>query len=476
MTMPYPLSLIVSAFITIIMANALANPTVLFYSAYAQEDDKGQQDSEKTSLPTLRDDTLKVELVADGLHHPTSMDFIDRDGNMIILQKSEGKALLVSTNGNSSENNNSSPKVVVAVKVNSTSERGLLGLALVPREVGKNNTTYVFLYFTESSDNNSTIRNRVYRYEWDSQEKILTRPALILDLPAKPGPNHDGGKLIFAKDEEEGNASVVQDQYHLYSVIGDLNRNGILQNFKNASDDSLDGTSVVFRLTLDGSAPDDNPFSKNTDFSTSSASGDNGTLLGKYFAYGIRNSFGLAVDPVTKTLWMTENGPNKYDEINVVKPGFNSGWQRVLGPIEKNDGKTTDDLVQIQGSQYADPVFSWLAPVGVTDIEFLNSTKLGAKYANNIFVGDIENGNLYFFTVNKDRTGIAFDDNGAGTGDDNQSRGLVDKIADNSDEVSAITFGTGFKGGITDIETGPDGYLYVLSYDGKLYRIVPNSQ
>jgi glucose/arabinose dehydrogenase len=232
----------------------------------------------------------------------------------------------------------------------------------------------------------------------------------------------------------------------------------------------------VFRLTLDGSAPEDNPFFKNTDFSTSSASGDNGTPVSKYFAYGIRNSFGLAVDPLTKTLWMTENGPNKYDEINVVKPGFNSGWQRVIGPMEKNDGKTTADLVQIQGSHYADPVFSWLEPVGLTDIEFLNSTKLGAKYANNIFVGDITNGNLYFFTVNKDRTGITFEDSTEGTGGDNQSSGLTDRIADNPDEVSAITFGTGFKGGITDIETGPDGYLYVLSYDGKLYRIVPTSQ
>lgn len=475
MTMPHSLSLIISAFITIIMVSALASPAFLLFSGYAQEDDNGQQDSKKTSLPVLKDDRLKVELIADGLHHPTSMDFIDKDGNMIILEKSEGKALLVSTNGNSSENTKSLP-VVAAVKVDSTSERGLLGVTSAPREFGKNNTTYVFLYFTELSDNNSTVRNRVYRYEWDSQEKTLTRPVLILDLPAKPGPNHDGGKLIFAKDENEGNASVVQDQYHLYTVIGDQNRDGILQNFKNASNGSPDDTSVVFRLTLDGSAPEDNPFFKNTDFSTSSASGDNGTPVSKYFAYGIRNSFGLAVDPLTKTLWMTENGPNKYDEINVVKPGFNSGWQRVIGPMEKNDGKTTADLVQIQGSHYADPVFSWLEPVGLTDIEFLNSTKLGAKYANNIFVGDITNGNLYFFTVNKDRTGITFEDSTEGTGGDNQSSGLTDRIADNPDEVSAITFGTGFKGGITDIETGPDGYLYVLSYDGKLYRIVPTSQ
>jgi glucose/arabinose dehydrogenase len=49
----------------------------------------------------------------------------------------------------------------------------------------------------------------------------------------------------------------------------------------------------------------------------------------------------------------------------------------------------------------------------------------------------------------------------------------MDLVADNEDELSAITFGTGFEEGITDIETGPDGYLYILSFGGQLYRIVP---
>ena len=47
-----------------------------------------------------------------------------------------------------------------------------------------------------------------------------------------------------------------------------------------------------------------------------------------------------------------------------------------------------------------------------------------------------------------------------------------DLVASNERQVAAVIFGTGFIGGITDIETGPDGYLYVLTYTGKLYRIV----
>ncbi|HEY6589230.1 MAG TPA: hypothetical protein VIY98_13130, partial [Nitrososphaeraceae archaeon] len=98
-------------------------------------------------------------------------------------------------------------------------------------------------------------------------------------------------------------------------------------------------------------------------------------------------------------------------------------------------------------------------------------SKLGEKYANNIFVGDIgatTDGYLYFFQVNDDRTGITIDSN--------SQIGLTDLIADNEEEMSAIAVGTAF-GGITDIETGPDGFLYLLTVDresdgeGKIYRI-----
>ncbi|HEX6671325.1 MAG TPA: PQQ-dependent sugar dehydrogenase, partial [Nitrososphaeraceae archaeon] len=179
-------------------------------------------------------------------------------------------------------------------------------------------------------------------------------------------------------------------------------------------------------------------------------------------------------DPVTNILWDTENGPSEYDEVNLVKPGFNSGWLQVMGPISKS-GITEDELVNFPNSKYADPVFSWLPSIGITDIEFLNSSKLGDKYANNIFVGDIgdlTNGYLYYFEVNEDRTGMKFDSN---TRSSSQT-GLTDFVADNEQEMSAISLGTDF-GGITDIETGPDGFLYILTLEresngeGKIYRI-----
>ena len=72
------------------------------------------------------------------------------------------------------------------------------------------------------------------------------------------------------------------------------------------------------------------------------------------------------------------------------------------------------------------------------------------------------------FKVNENRDGISLDSA-------QQDSGLSDLVVDNEDELSAITLGSGF-GGITDIETGPDGFLYVLSYDdGVIYRISPTA-
>jgi aldose sugar dehydrogenase len=190
--------------------------------------------------------------------------------------------------------------------------------------------------------------------------------------------------------------------------------------------------------------------------------------LSKYYAYGIRNSFGIDFDPVTGKLWDAENGEVVFDEINLVEPGFNSGWKQVMGPISTNKGVSKPNLVNMPGSQYADPAFSRAESRGVTDIEFFNSTAFGPSFENGIFVGDITSGTLFYFAPIADRTGISLENDPL----------LSDLIADSDDEISAVTFGTGFTG-INDIETGPHGNLYILTYDretegqGSLYRILP---
>jgi glucose/arabinose dehydrogenase len=188
--------------------------------------------------------------------------------------------------------------------------------------------------------------------------------------------------------------------------------------------------------------------------------------LNKYYAYGIRNSFGIDFDPVTGKLWDTENGPGFGDEINLVEPGFNSGWAKVQGIWERENyyggpvaPSKPDDLVDFDGrGKYSLPEFTWNQTVGVTSIKFLDSDKLGKNYQNDVFVGDINNGNLYHFDLSKDRKQLLLDGS------------LKDRIANNQDELQEAILGHGFNG-ITDIEVGPDGYLYVLSLAGSIFRI-----
>ncbi|HYZ65166.1 MAG TPA: PQQ-dependent sugar dehydrogenase, partial [Nitrososphaeraceae archaeon] len=345
--------------------------------------------------PSVSDTGLNIQAAIDGLSSPTSMVFLDNN-NILVLEK-EGSVRLVSDGVLREE-------PVLQVPVNTESERGVLGVAF------DKHSNSVFLYYTEADP----LRNRIYKYQWNGQS--LVNPTLLLDLPGEPGPNHDGGKIVIGPDG------------YLYAVIGDLNHDGQLQNFPDGP--PPDDTSVILRVNLeDGSAAPDNPFAN---------SGDD--ALSKYYAYGIRNSFGMDFDPVTGNLWDTENGPASYDETNLVRPGFNSGWQTVMGPISLS-GDTEEDLVNFPGSHYADPLFSWAEPPAVTDIEFLDSSNLGDRYANNIFVGDINNGNLYFFGVNENRNAIQLDAA-------QQESGLSDLVVDNEEELSAITFGSGF-GGIT---------------------------
>ncbi|HEX9320349.1 MAG TPA: PQQ-dependent sugar dehydrogenase [Nitrososphaeraceae archaeon] len=373
--------------------------------------------------PQISDPQLRVDIVAKGLISPTTMAFLN--GTDILVLEKDGNVRRV-TDGILQE------KPVLHVKVQTESERGLLGIAANDKDV--------FLYLTEPLASGDSVKNRIYKYHWNGAE--LTDPSMILDLPGLPGPNHDGGKLLIGPSPNETGR-------YLYAVIGDLNHDGKLQNFKDGPEP--DNTSVIFRVNPnDGSAPKGNPFSN-----------DNATS--RYWAYGIRNTFGLAIDPITHILWATENGPDQYDEINIVKPGFNSGWQAVMGPISR-EGKTESDLVKLPGSHYSDPLLSWKAPPALTGIEFLNSSKLGAKYTNNIFVGDYNGGNLYFFQINDRRNDLKLDKFGSA---------LSDRVVDNNQEFAPIIFGTGF-GGITDIQSGPDGFLYILSIgDGAIYKIMP---
>jgi len=117
---------------------------------------------------------------------------------------------------------------------------------------------------------------------------------------------------------------------------------------------------------------------------------------------------------------------------------------------------------------YSDPEFSWERTVAPTSLIFVTSDKF-QKYKNDLLVGDCNHGNIYRFELNQDRTGFVFNDPALAD--------LVVNIIQTNGEskkesMDEILFGTGF-GCITDLEFGPDGFLYVASISsGAIYRII----
>jgi glucose/arabinose dehydrogenase len=297
----------------------------------------------------------------------------------------------------------------------------------------------------------------------------LVNPKLLLNLPAiPPDPtsseaNHNGGKVVLGPDG------------YIYSIIGDVgSHRGQAQNIAGGA--PLDGTGGILKVTQDGQAVP-NPPLVGGGAGSAAAPGNNSSSMNMskyYYAYGVRNSFGIAFDPITGKLWDTENGPSFGDEINLVDPGFNSGWTKIQG-IWRTEGGSgggpgavapihPSDLVGLGGKgKYRPPEFSWLTSVAPTALTFLNSSKFGKQYENDMFVADVLNGNIYDFKLNQNRTALQLPST------------LVDKVANSTEDSNPLIFARGF-GGITDLQVGPDGYLYVLSYtEGTIYRIVPSS-
>ena len=186
-----------------------------------------------------------------------------------------------------------------------------------------------------------------------------------------------------------------------------------------------------------------------------------------YFAIGIRNSFGITIDPLTGKLWITENGPDQYDEINLVLEKSNLGWAKHMGPINE---ESTSIIPGYEEYVYKNPEFSWELPVAPTALEFVDSNMF-KKYKNWLFVADSINGNIYKFRLNSDRTGFMFDQPHL---QDNVLN-IVDEPGNNLVEpMDEILFGKNF-GIISDIEFGPDGALYVISLsEGTIYKIISN--
>jgi aldose sugar dehydrogenase len=477
--------------------------------------------------PTLVDPNLGVRTVAGGLTTPSTIAFIGPN-DFLVLEKNTGAVKRVT--------DNVVGDTVLDLSVNFGSERGLLGIALHP---GFPMNPGVYLFWTCRSmadldadpfrpeepacldtpaamfgqpDTSELLRvpllgNRVDRFRWTGSELVYesnVKKLLAFQNDGAPDPpgqgdsaqpprgNHDGGPIAFGPDGK------------LYIAIGDLGRRGQMQNltfgptpptpddqFGGPAPDAAHLSGVILRLNDDGTTPVDNPFLSS------------GTAVGGVFAYGLRNTFGIAFDPVSGALWDQQNADDAFDEMNRVERGMNGGWVQIMGPAERiqqfkqieqtlppSGGLAGATLQQIRwpadriadspqealsrlhvlpGSHYSEPEFSWRFATPPAGIGFLSSRALGPQYQNDLFAGAATpltmGGYLFRFNLTGNRRKIAVDD-----------PRLEDRVADNNakhdiTESESLLFGTDFGVG-TDVETGPNGNLFVVSLtQGAVYEI-----
>ena len=488
--------------------------------------------------PTMLHPRLGVRTVVDGLVTPSTLAFMGAD-DFLVLEKNTGQVKRV-VDGDVTG-------VVLDLAVNSASERGLLGIALHP-DFPDDPGVYLFwscrtsappanpfvpdqkrcsnknMFGDDSEDllEVPLLGNRIDRFEWNEKSSMLEfdhnldmlRSFQNDGAPVPPGQgdqaqpprgNHDGGVIAFGPDGK------------LYVIVGDLGRRGHMQNLPcgptakcpgpTAQDDQFGGpepddahlSGVILRLNDDGTTPRDNPF-----FAAGAAvRGEVGANIKRIFAYGVRNSFGMAFDPVSGNLWDQQNADDAFDELNLVRPGMNGGWIQIMGPVKRiaqfksieltqppsgdlpgaelqqlrwppaniadTPGKARSRLFMLPGARYSDPEFSWKFAVPPAAIGFVDGAGLGRQFRGDLFVGAAtpftEGGYLFHFNLTGNRREIAVDD-----------PRLRDRVADNLEkhditESESLLIGRDF-GVTTDIETGPNGHLFLVSLsNGAVYEI-----
>lgn len=326
---------------------------------------------------------VRVVRVAGNLANPVGFTFTPR-GRVVYLERNTGWLRFRNLRTDIDR------RVHRISNVNFAGERGALGVAVHP---GWPNQPFIYAFVTRNTS--AGLRNQVLRIRVENGRGVAVRR--IVSSGAGPASNHNGGRILFGSDKK------------LYVVIGDN------ADPSNSQDRSNNLRGKILRVNPDGSVPATNPF---------------GTRI---WAYGIRNSFGLAFDPRNDRLWESENGPTCNDEMNRIGKGGNHGWgPNQSCPNTNNSGPTPRIL----------PRHTFVSPVGLTGLAFCDGCGLGAGFEGDLLVGAVNDGRIRRFDLTPTRGGF-----------DAGPRLVVDR-----------------PGPVLSLEVGPNGGIYFSDF-GAIYRL-----
>lgn len=218
------------------------------------------------------------------------------------------------------------PEVVAEISTTTDGETGLLGLAVSPDD------RFVYAFVTDETQSS----NRVVRVPVTGGEV----ETIVDGLPADV--YHNGGGVAFDAD---GMLLVSNGEIH--------------DSSRSQDPDELGGK--IYRFTPEGEPAPGNPF-------------------GAAIALGLRNPFGLTVDPDTGSIFVTENGPSSFDEIDRIQRGGNYGWPETTGPAE-------DGFDPSGPGDYFDPLLAYETVIVPTGIAIAAERNALPEYRGNLFFG-----------------------------------------------------------------------------------------
>ena len=328
-----------------------------------------------------------TETVVEGIDIPWGMDFISE--NEILVTEKKGILYRVS-NGKKTE-------VSGLPEIYQRGQGGLMDVALHPDF--KSNK---IIYFTTGVHLEGEKGGNTALYCGELNGNSISN----LKLLYKGQPN-------TKKGQHWGSRIVFDDKGHLFFGIGDRGNRDV-----NPQDLNRDG-GKIYRLNLDGSIPEDNPFIN-----------QEGALKAVY-SYGHRNPQGMTVHPKTGEIWENEHGPKGGDEINIVQKGKNYGWPVITFGINYS-GTSITDKTSMPGMEQ--PFYYWVPSIAPSGMAF-STSNVYKKWKGNLFVGSLKFKYVERLVI---------------------KRGKVVKREKILNDV----------GRVRNVKEGPDGYLY-LGVEGK---------
>ncbi len=341
----------------------------------------------RPGVPPGPNPAVTLSPVQTGLNWPIALAFAS-DGRVFYAEKNTGAIRII-------ESGTVLPTPFFTLSnTAAVGERGLLGLALDP---GFPANPWVYAYQTYNDAANASTVNRIVRIR-ASGDTGVSVSEILRTPPLSSATNHNGGVIAFGPDGK------------LWAVIGE-NANPSL------SQDRMSLLGKVLRMNPDGTAASDNPFYR-------SLSWEN-----RVYTYGHRNMFGLAWHPVAGRAYVTENGPNCNDEVNLLTAGSNYGW----GPSATCPTPPTPQSTNQDGPSPVLPIAWWTPEIAPTNAAFFTGSLL-PQSRNHLLFGAYNDHALRDLGLTSDGTGVV-------------------------NETVLLTA----PGAVLDVEMGRDGYLWLTT-------------